>query len=81
MLDILSHFVSCTWGGHFMQQFECFIKPHLDHLAILKFFLQSTNTITDEYNNVNGYKMYYDLYQKLNEVENIQIKEFIQSEF
>jgi hypothetical protein len=81
MLDILSEFVECTWGVHYMTVFENIIKPYLDNLEMLKFFLQSTDTIIDEYNNVNGYKMYGDLHHMLNGVENIQINKFIQSEF
>jgi hypothetical protein len=81
MLDILSEFVECTWGVCYNSVFNYIIKPHLNNLEMLKFFLQSTNMITNEYNNVNGYKMFGDLHQKLNEVESIQIKEFIQSEF
>ena len=64
-----------------MQYFDCLIKPHLDNLEILKFFLKSTNTIIDEFNNANGYKMYDELYQNLNEVKNLKIKEFLKFEF
>ena len=81
MLDILSEYVECGYGPHYMSVFGMIIKPHLDNLEILKFFLKSTNTIVDEFNNANGYKMYEELYQHLNEVKNLKIKEFLKFEF
>ena len=81
MLDILSEYVECRYGPHYISVFEMIIKPHLDNLEILKFFLKSTDKIRDEFNNISGYKMYQELYQNLNEVKNLEIKEFLQSEF
>ena len=81
MLDILSEFVECTWGAHYTTVFDYILKPHLDNLVILKFFLRSTNSIKDEYNNPHGYKMFGELRYKLLEIDNIEIKEFVYSEF
>ena len=81
MLDILTHFIECRWGGHYGYLFSNVIKPYLDNLELLKFFLKSNNVIIDEFNNNNGYKMFNGLYEMLLQVDNVQIKEFIKSEF
>ena len=81
MLDILSEFIECTWAGHYTTVFDYIIKPHLDNLDILKFFLKSTETITDTFHNANGYKMYDDLYRVLLDIDNIEIHEFVSFEF
>ena len=81
MLDKLSHFVECTWGWHYNNLFDRMIKPYFDNLDMLKFFLRSTDTIRDEYNNANGYKMYGHLYDYLCQVDSRRIRDFVQSEF
>ena len=81
MLDILSEFSECNWAGHQWMVLNYIIKPHLDNLELLKFFLKSTDTIIDTYYNTNGYKMYDHFHSKLLEVENIQIKEFVKFQF
>tara|TARA_B100000586_G_C20037833_1_gene396219 strand:- start:321 stop:812 length:492 start_codon:yes stop_codon:yes gene_type:complete len=81
MLDILSHYVECHFHPCYQTLFALVIKPNLDNLDILKFFLQSTDTIKGfSRRNHNGYQMYAELLQKLSQVENRQIREFIRLE-
>ena len=91
MLDVLSEFIECTWGAHFMSVFQNYLKPHLNDLEIFKFFLKSSTVIVDQYNNKNGYKMYDDFYSILtgggfavcdsSGIRDSAIKEFLNLEF
>ncbi|MEM0519588.1 hypothetical protein [Aequorivita flava] len=84
MIDILNHFIGCTWGAHYMTLFNKMIIPYLDDPKVLQFVLKGP-VINDNKGNVfrgkSGTKMYEELYFYLKRVEAERFKDFLSSEF
>tara|TARA_B100002051_G_C16677273_1_gene607766 strand:- start:705 stop:1241 length:537 start_codon:yes stop_codon:yes gene_type:complete len=81
MPDIITHFIDCSWGAHYMFLYREMIYPHLNNVDILKFVLKYSSVISDEYNNPNGYKMFRDLHSSLMTIKDEKINNFIVEEF
>ncbi|MBZ0328275.1 MAG: hypothetical protein K8F54_11760 [Altibacter sp.] len=84
MVDILNHFIDCTWGAHYMTLFNKMIIPYLDDPKVLQFVLNGP-IIDDSKGNVfrgkSGTKMYKELYFYLMRVEAERIRDFLFIEF
>lgn len=83
MGNYLAHFIECDWGAHYNSLYNDFILNFLDDLNVLKTVLKSE--VIKEKDNVvvsqNGYKMYPELCEKLYDVHNQEVKDFLMKEY
>ena len=84
MVDILTHFIDCSWGAHYMTLYNEIIVPYLDDPWVLKYVLNSS-IIKESYGNVyrgkSGAKMYDLLLYYLRDVKSHEIQQFLKEEF
>lgn len=84
MVEILNHFIDCTWGVHYMTLLNKMIIPYLDDPKVLDFVLKGP-IIRQAKGNVylgkSGAKMYDELYYCLRRVENENIQHYLINEF
>lgn len=83
-VEILVHFIQCTWGAHYNTQFEWIIKPFICDVQALDFVLKSS-VIKENKGNViigiTGAKIYPALWDYLMGVDNEKIKDYLRLEF
>lgn len=84
MVDILNHFIDCTWGAHYMTLFNKMIVPYLDDPKVLQYVLKGS-IINENKGNVyrgkSGTKMYPQLMYYLRDIKSQRIQEFLEDEF
>ena len=84
MVEILNHFIDCTWGAHYMTLLNEIIIPYLDDPSVLQYVLKGT-MIKDYKANVflgkSGAKMYEELYYCLKRVHSQEIKDYLTQDF
>ena len=81
MVNILKHFIECDKGWHYNTMFKSLIKPHLDNPLVLDFVLKSDAIKGNEIIGSSGTKIYPELIDSLNKVNDIKIKEYLKQEF
>ena len=84
MIQILEHFIGCTWGAHYMTMFDELIKPYLTDSSTLDHVLRG-DRIKETKGNIirgkTGAKIYPELYDCLISVNNPDIKIYLKTEF
>lgn len=84
MIEILKHFIECTWGAHYNTMFDMLIKPFLTDPKILDLVLRS-EIINESKGNViygiTGAKIYPELNDYLSKVNSSEIKQYLFVEF
>jgi ssDNA-binding Zn-finger/Zn-ribbon topoisomerase 1 len=84
MIEILKHFIECTWGAHYNTMFDMLIKPYLTDPSTLDYVLK-TEIINESKGNVilgtNGAKIYPELKYYLSNVNSMDIKNYLKSNF
>jgi ssDNA-binding Zn-finger/Zn-ribbon topoisomerase 1 len=84
MIEILKHFIVCTWGAHYNTMFDMLIKPYLTDPNTLDYILRS-EIINESKGNVvrgtTGAKIYPELNYYLNNVNSMEIKNYLKKEF
>ncbi|GAB4161738.1 MAG: hypothetical protein Tsb0033_19680 [Winogradskyella sp.] len=82
MVNILKHFIECTWGSHYNTVFKRLIKPYLDNPFVLDYVLKSE--IIKDKNIVigkTGAKAYPELLKYLISVDSLKIRDYLSNEF
>ncbi|WP_412561843.1 hypothetical protein [Winogradskyella sp. MIT101101] len=82
MVNILKHFIECTWGSHYNTVFKRLIKPYLDNPLVLDYVLKSE--IIKDKNIVigkTGAKAYPELLKYLMLVDSLKIRIYLSNEF
>jgi hypothetical protein len=81
--NYLAHFIECNSGAHYNTLFNDFIRHFFDDLNILKAVLKSD--VIKQRDNViiskGGYKMFWELYDRLKKLNSVEIRNFLISEF
>ena len=83
-VEVLIHFIQCTWGAHYNTQFEWVIKPFLCDVPALDFVLKSRVILENKSNviiGITGAKIYPGLWDYLMRVDNEKIKDYLRIEF
>jgi ssDNA-binding Zn-finger/Zn-ribbon topoisomerase 1 len=84
MIQILEHFISCTWGAHYNTLFDLIIKPYLTNPSILDYVLKG-ECVKENRGNVirgkTGAKIYPELLYYLKKVESDKIQNYLDIEF
>ena len=84
MVEILNHFIECTWGAHYMTLLNEIIIPYLDNPTVLKYVLKGP-VISENKGNVffgaSGSKMFNELLYCLKRVKSPEIQKFLNTEF
>ncbi len=84
MIEILRHFIECTWGAHYNTMFDMLIKPYLTDSSTLDYVLKS-EIINESKGNVvrgnTGAKIYPELNYYLSNVNSAEIKNYLKKEF
>lgn len=83
MGNYLAHYIECSSGAHYNTLYKDFILNFLDDLNILKIVLKSD--VIKEKDNVivskNAYKIFWDLFKKLMNINCPEIRKFLRLEF
>ena len=84
MIQILEHFIGCTWGAHFNTMFDELIKPYLRDSVTLDYVLRG-DSVKETKGNVirgnTGAKIYPELYEYLITVNSSDIINYLETEF
>jgi hypothetical protein len=84
MIDILNHFIECTWGAHYNTIYDKLIQPYLADSNTLDYFLRS-EIIDESKGNIvigkTGAKIFPDLYKRLIRVQSREVRSYLKSEF
>ena len=84
MVEILNHFIDCTWGAHYMNLLKEIIIPYLDDPYVLKYVLKGPAILEYKGNVFFGRsktKMYDALFYCLKQVHSQEIQNFLDQEF
>lgn len=81
MVEILNHFIECTWGAHYNTLFDRIIKVYLDDPTVLDFVLKSEVIKKDIINGKSGAKMFPMLFEYLKTVNSQRIQNYLDDEF
>ena len=84
MIEILEHYISCSWGAHFNTMFEKLIKPYLADPSTLDYVLRG-NSINENKGNIiigkTGARIFPELLEYLMKVNNEEIRQYLKNEF
>lgn len=81
MIEILKHFIECTWGAHYDTLFDKIIKPYLDNPYVLDYVLKSETVGNVGLVGMTGAKIYPDLMTYLRRVDSEKIQKYLDNEF
>ena len=81
MVEILNHFICCTWGAHYSTLFDKIIKIYLDNPYVLDYVLKSEIVRDIGLRGRTGAKIFPDLLSCLKQVNSSKIQQYLDSEF
>ena len=81
MVEILKHFLSCTWGAHYNTLFDGIIMNYLDNPYLLDYVLKSGAVRDVGMVGITGAKIYPELMTYLRRVKSEKIQKYLDTEF